>query len=117
MDLEMPIMNGFEASLQIKQMPNQYVIAFTSNILSIELIKKLKNHNFDDWFMSPVPKDIIKTHIIEKFRSREYLTNLDRQMLHYQSRVINTIMEENELEDATNSNNSVLNTTNIKASN
>jgi CheY-like chemotaxis protein len=31
MDLEMPLCNGFQASLKIKELPNQYIVALTSN--------------------------------------------------------------------------------------
>jgi CheY-like chemotaxis protein len=60
MDLEMPIMNGFVATKLIKQNINApYIVAFTSNEYSQELILKLREANFDDWFTVPVRVQVI----------------------------------------------------------
>lgn len=50
MDLEMPICNGYQACLNIKQKSNQYVVAVTSNQLDSSLVTKLMQFQFDDWF-------------------------------------------------------------------
>ena len=63
MDLEMPVMNGFESSRKIKSYYHEsqfpYIVAFTSNELTDELVIKLRTFKFDDWFTTPVSHDVI----------------------------------------------------------
>ena len=70
MDLEMPVMNGYESTIKIKkyyqdsQFP--YIVAFTSNELTEELIAKLRGSRFDDWFTTPVTQQVIQSGIIDR---------------------------------------------------
>ena len=56
MDLRMPVMNGYEATRQIKQLSeNMPIIALTAFTES-ESIEKVKSKGFDDYLEKPIKR-------------------------------------------------------------
>ena len=69
-------------------------MAITSNELTPDLVKKLREAGFDDWFTTPLTQKIIKTKILDK--KKEFVVpkyNI--------AKTIETIIEENEPDEMT----------------
>ena len=112
MDLEMPVMNGFVATSTIKQQfqgkKSPWIVAFTSNTLTSDLVQTLRQANFDDWFTTPVSQHIINTKIIkkvldsqriEKEQAKEQESPKETEKEYKTQYEIETINEENELDE------------------
>ncbi|WP_147676892.1 hybrid sensor histidine kinase/response regulator [Algibacter pacificus] len=70
LDLEMPQMNGFKAIKHIKRLrPDVVVVAFTANMPSAEILKKLDDLGFDDILSKPFSKK--ELHTILKKNTKE----------------------------------------------
>ena len=60
MDLRMPIMNGYESTIKIKEFSNTPIIAFTASVMSKDL-DQIKEHGFDGYIRKPVIyNDLVK---------------------------------------------------------
>lgn len=71
LDLEMPKMNGFKAIKHIKKLkPRVIVIAFTANMPSAEIIKKLDSLGFDDIISKPFSEQDLFS-ILKKYTKEE----------------------------------------------
>lgn len=71
LDLEMPKMNGFKAIKHIKKLkPHVIVIAFTANMPSAEIIKKLDSLGFDDIISKPFSEQDLFS-ILKKYTKEE----------------------------------------------
>lgn len=54
LDLEMPIMDGFQAVQEIrKNWPNLPVLAFTATLMDLEMLENLKTIGFSDYLLKP----------------------------------------------------------------
>ena len=79
MDLHMPFMDGFQATKTIKSRANSpYVVAFTSSEIDQELVARLKEAGFDDWFTLPVTQQVISQQIISKLRRSTFIEEDDQ---------------------------------------
>jgi CheY-like chemotaxis protein len=77
MDLKMPVMDGYEATQQLKENPNTQeipIIALTASV-TVEEQTKIKAHDFDGYLSKP-----ISTEILLKELSR-YLKHLEKPTL------------------------------------
>lgn len=65
MDVRMPLMNGVEATKEIKKIKNMYIIAFTT-FSQHEIEREYGNINFDGYITKPVKKESLKKVLYER---------------------------------------------------
>jgi CheY-like chemotaxis protein len=66
MDINMPVMNGFEAVKKIKEKSQTYVVALSASNLDTSLLRSCQNAGFDDQFCIPLSSTDLKQKILEK---------------------------------------------------
>lgn len=69
MDLEMPVMNGFTAIVEVKKhYPNLSVIAFTASLIDQEMLSELFSIGFSDFILKPFDPNqmfnLVKKHAV-----------------------------------------------------
>jgi CheY-like chemotaxis protein len=72
LDLEMPVMNGYEAILEMKRLyPNIPVLAFTASLVDQNMLADLYASGFDDCILKPFQPhqlaSVIKKHLSANF--------------------------------------------------
>jgi len=74
MDLQMPEMNGFEATRYIRDMMNSKIpiIALTADVTTVDLAK-CKSFGMNDYISKPLDEHLLYNKIIEQFRNPNYL--------------------------------------------
>lgn len=74
MDLQMPVMNGFEATRYIRDTMNSKIpiIALTADVTTADL-EKCKSFGMNDYISKPIDDHILYNKIIEQFRTPNYL--------------------------------------------
>jgi len=101
MDLRMPIMNGYEATIKIKEFSNIPIVAFTASVMSKDL-DQIKEHGFDGYIRKPaIYNDLInelKNHLPyvinkEKEQEKEYVIT-DKKIINNIPNVLNELKGE-----------------------
>jgi CheY-like chemotaxis protein len=71
MDIQMPVMNGYEASLRIKELhPKTIIIALTAGIIAGER-EKCMDIGLNDFIVKPIDKTIFENTLIKWLNRNE----------------------------------------------
>lgn len=65
MDIRMPLMNGVEATKQIKQIKNMYIVALTTFSID-DLKREYGDTNFDAYIQKPIKKESFQKVLLER---------------------------------------------------
>ena len=64
LDLEMPVMDGYDAITQVKVLyPNIPVLAFTATLMDLNMLEKIKSMGFLDYVLKPFQPSILCSQI------------------------------------------------------
>ena len=86
MDLQMPEMNGFEATEYIRNKMNSKIpiIALTADVTTVDLAK-CKSVGMDDYISKPVDERLLYSKIVELIKSSSYKKSIDSENIIVQS--------------------------------